>query len=131
MLIDPDRNVIIADGYNGAPRGAPGTLCAGHYCERDVEGIKSGTHMERGCHHAEMNVICNAAAQGSSTAGKVLIVTGEPCLMCAKAIHHAGIIKVILVGGGYLGGADGVHYLQRNGIQIETTEGPTDPRMTS
>jgi dCMP deaminase len=127
MLIDSERNVIIADGYNGAPRGAPGSLCAGHYCER--EGVKSGTLMEKGCHHAEMNVICNAAAQGASTLNKTLIVTGEPCLMCAKLIHHAGIIRVILVAGGYLGGATGVDYLKRNNIEVITTTGPQDPRF--
>ena len=68
--------------------------------------------MEIGCHHAEMNVICNAAAGGVPTRGAWLLVTGEPCLMCAKLIHHAGITKVIVVGGGYAG-ENGVGYLSR------------------
>jgi deoxycytidylate deaminase len=227
MLIDPQRNVVLADGYNGGPRGAEGKLCRGYFCERDgfdpeqarierggrhqyrrvggsdiipemqvhygetkriqafdkpalgkleedtefgpfdfpeepTDGplgaltghvpakvipsaktnaeewvaemaskyppIKSGTRMERGCHHAEMNVICNAAAGGINCSGAWLIVLAEPCMMCAKMIHHAGIAKVILVDGGYAGGKDGVEYLKDNGVKVEEVEGPKDPR---
>jgi dCMP deaminase len=179
LLIDPKRNVILMDGYNGGPRGADGDLCAGHFCERDGlplsdltvtrqwggefavgvkrEGdefpvlltagfaghaeaqakaealaeeyppIESGTRMERGCHHAEMNVVCNAAAGGVATAGAWLICTGEPCMMCSKLIHHAGIVKVIVVDGGYIG-HNGVGYLEQHGVEVERTAGPQDPR---
>lgn len=160
MLVDPDRNVVLADAYNGGPRKAPGTLCRGTWCEREglhlsdfqtqADGlylngklipqnevdvliaqhppIVTGTRMERGCHHAEMNVICNAAARGVATQGAWLIIPAEPCMMCAKAIHHAGISKVILVEGGYLGGDAGVVYLKENGVIIEMAHGPKDPR---
>ncbi|MCA9547014.1 MAG: hypothetical protein KC613_21580, partial [Myxococcales bacterium] len=87
LLLDPDRNVILMDGYNGGPRGG-GRLCGGNVCLRDHLHIQSGTRMEVGCHHAEMNVICNAAANGVSTRGAWLLVTGEPCVLCAKLIHH-------------------------------------------
>lgn len=206
MLIDPVRNVVLMDGYNGGPRGG-GELCGGVFCERNglkredfeirktslmkfgltgsrgqihfVEifingvsahkityepktekilkelgelrpeiktltsdeeaeqwiedmiakypGVKSGTHMERGCHHAEMNVICNCAASGVKSAGAWLIVTGEPCLMCAKMIHHAGIAKVLLIDGGY-SGENGLEYLRTHGVLIELVDGPKDPR---
>ena len=190
VLIDPKRNVILADGYNGGPRGASGTLCKGFYCERDglrreefetryvhdtwVEAldahfgkvgwkvfaktwpidclklptyatekeawdsidqlvaanppVKSGTRMERGCHHAEANVVCNVAAAGVQAAGAWLIVLAEPCLMCAKLIHHTGIAKVIVVDGGYLGGKAGVEYLRENGVEVVEIDGPQDPR---
>jgi len=221
ILLDPARNVVLADGYNGGPRGAEGSLCRGHYCERNgltmddldfVEGgvhvpriagtgtriqsvvrvvvkseyepwntdpasrdkgvlkvihkdithgmpwsgddgesitlpttmdrarewaqalcdqtppIESGTRMEKGCHHAEMNVICNAAARGIACTGAWLIVLAEPCRMCAKMIHHAGISKVILVGGGYLGGRAGVDYLIEHGVEVQEVDGPQDPR---
>jgi deoxycytidylate deaminase len=260
LLLDPKRNVILADGYNGGPRGAEGSLCKGFYCERDgltmddfefrdgsdheyigrlhktvpvvrilmkgtenvlkvvrkemfdgktlgpfdftgsktgdddplglgvfrchncdwkgavpsYEGlipgdrccpecgnavdqkvhakvfpttleraqdwaqelvdktppIKSGTMMERGCHHAEMNVICNAAATNVSCQGAWMIVLAEPCVMCAKLIHHSGIAKVIVVDGGYLGGKAGVEYLRANGVRVDEVEGPKDPRMS-
>jgi dCMP deaminase len=114
------------DGYNGGPRGG-GRLCAGETCSRDDQQIKSGERVEIGCHHAEMNVICNAAASGVATRGAWLIVTGEPCLMCAKLIHHAGITKVFVVADGYVG-ANGVEYLKRAGVGVEKVDGPKDPR---
>jgi len=194
-LIDPKRNVVLADGYNGGPRGAAGHLCKGCWCERDgfqrdqveiVRGsrhqyqqvggsrsipeiqvnygdtkrivaftiglaeedsmrakaeawvdemvaknppIQSGTHIEKGCHHAEMNVLMNACAQGISTVGAWMVVLAEPCVMCAKLIHHAGIVKVIVVDGGYAGGKAGVEYLRENGVEVEEIEGPRDPRL--
>lgn len=197
LLLDPIRNVVLMDGYNGGPRGAQGHLCGGYFCERnglkksdfniqpgleydthgadgywaigpggvskffplgeDVRfftqgenvktahravkdyvqsqleaypGVKSGTHMEVGCHHAEMNVICNAAAAGVKTAGAWLIVTGEPCVLCAKLIHHAGITQVIVVGEGYMG-PNGVNYLKQHGVEVTSVEGPKDPRLPS
>src|SRR5690606_1196828 len=83
LLIDPNRNVVLMDGYNGGPRGG-GALCGGDTCLRDELGVRSGERMEIGCHHAEMNVVCNAAANGVPTRGAWLIVTGEPCVLCAK-----------------------------------------------
>ena len=115
------------DGYNGGPRGG-GTLCGGKECLRDTQGVESGTRMEIGCHHAEMNVICNAAAGGVPTQDAWMIVTGEPCMMCAKLIHHAGIQRVIVVSGGYKG-ENGCQYLERHGVEVQATTGPQDPRQ--
>lgn len=127
ILVDPTRNVVLMDGYNGGPRGG-GELCGGDVCLRDAMNVPSGTRMELGCHHAEMNVICNAAAGGVPTRGAWLIVTGEPCLMCAKMIHHSGITKVIIVRGGYAG-ENGCGYLLDHGVLVEQVEGPQDPRL--
>ena len=126
LLVDPDRNVILMDGYNGGPRGG-GDLCGGDVCLRDTEKVVSGTRVEVGCHHAEMNVICNAAANGVPTKNAWLIVTGEPCMMCAKLIHHSGVSRVIVVDGGF-GGANGVDYLENHGVIVQRTDGPKDPR---
>jgi len=114
------------DGYNGGPRGG-GDLCGGDICLRDTEQVLSGTRVEVGCHHAEMNVVCNAAANGVSTKEAWMIVTGEPCMMCAKLIHHSGISQVIVVDGGF-GGANGIDYLEQHGVMVQRTEGPKDPR---
>ncbi|MBL92292.1 MAG: cytidine deaminase [Myxococcales bacterium] len=127
LLLDPKRNVVLMDGYNGGPRGG-GDLCGGDDCLRDTMNITSGTRMEVGCHHAEMNVICNSAANGVPTQDAWLIVTGEPCMMCAKLIHHAGIQKVIVVSEGYAG-ANGVSYLQDHGVAVQGVSGPKDPRL--
>ena len=118
ILVDPETNTIVSDGYNGPPRGGE-DLCGGSTCLRDTQNVASGTSLEVGCHHAEMNCILNAARVGNKTSGKVMIVTAEPCTMCAKAIHHAGIPEVIVVKGGYLGAVtDGVSYLESNGVSV-------------
>lgn len=127
LLLDPKRNVVLMDGYNGGPR-AGGKLCGGTTCLRDDLGVLSGTRMEIGCHHAEMNVICNSAAAGVATSGAWLVVTGEPCVLCAKLIHHAGITKVVVVGGGYAG-ENGIAYLAEHGVFVESVDGPQDPRL--
>ena len=129
LLLDPSRNVVLMDGYNGGPRGG-GALCGGEECLRDTQCVQSGTRMEVGCHHAEMNVICNAAANGVSTRGAWLLVTGEPCTMCSKLIHHAAIERVIVVSGGYAG-ANGCGYLENHGVEVVRVSGPTDPRLES
>lgn len=120
MILDPVRNVVLMDGYNGAPRGGD-ELCGGETCARSDLKILTGSHAEIGCHHAEMNAICNCAASGVATKGAWLIVTGEPCLMCAKLIHHAGIVRVISVGGAYPD-ARGAQYLVVNGVAFEEYE---------
>lgn len=127
LLVDPERNVVLMDGYNGGPRGG-GALCGGEVCLRDTMAIESGTRVEIGCHHAEMNLICNAAANGVPTRGAWLIVTGEPCTMCAKLIHHAGIARVLVVSEGYAG-ANGVPYLTEHGVEVVAVDGPRDPRL--
>lgn len=129
VLVDPERNVILMDGYNGGPRSG-GRLCGGEVCLREAQGIQSGTMLEIGCHHAEMNVVCNAAANGVACRGAWLIVTGEPCILCAKLIHHAGITRVYVVAGGYVG-ANGVMYLQQHGVLVIPVEGPKDPRLAA
>ena len=73
-------------------------------------------------------MICNAAASGVPTQDARIIVTGEPCTMCAKLIHHSGIERVIVVDGGY-GGANGVQYLQEHGVTVQAVDGPKDPRV--
>ncbi len=127
LLVDPSRNVVLMDGYNGGPRGG-GELCGGDVCLRDTMEITSGTRMEVGCHHAEMNVVCNAAANGVPTRGAWLIVNGEPCVLCAKLIHHAGIERVLVVDGGYAG-ANGCDYLEAHGVEVMALAGPQDPRL--
>jgi dCMP deaminase len=121
IIVDPVTNRIIADGWNGAPRG-DFHLCAGNYCSRDALALQSGDNPQIGCHHAEANAICNAASMGVSTKGAWVIVNGEPCLMCAKLIHHASIESVVIVRGGYLGAQltqdAGVSYLKENGVNI-------------
>ena len=123
LIIDPETNVIVSEGYNGTPRGSEHHYCGGDYlCEREERAIPSGTRNDVGCHHAEMNAILNASRVGQSTLGKWLIVNCDPCLMCAKAIHHSGIIKVYApLDTSYDG--EGLSYLRDNRVETTTLEG--------
>lgn len=127
ILIDPRTNSIISDGYNGTSRGSPHPLCGGDRCERD--GIESGTRLELGCHHAESNALANAARRGASTEGAWLFVTGEPCLMCAKQMLHAGVRRVYCVKHGYAGGRAGLEFLEGRGVTVVEVDGPVDLRL--
>ncbi len=98
IIFDPENNNILADGYNGGPRRSKGLLCGGDSCTRDANHVKSGTEIQIGCHHAEMNTLCNALRQGTKTLGMNMICTTAPCLMCAKLIHHSGIAKFYYTG---------------------------------
>lgn len=117
VLINPDFNTMIASGYNGGPRGG-NNLCGKDCCLRNEKNIKSGSEVQIGCVHAEMNLICNAAKQGSSTNKCWMLVNGEPCEMCAKLIHHAGIDKVLVIKGGYTT-SKGIEYLIENKVEVE------------
>ena len=116
LIVDPDSNVVISEGYNGTPRGSGDKLCGGSVCLRDCDSIQSGTSNDVGCHHAEMNAILNAARVGQSTMGKWLIVDCDPCLMCAKAIHHSGIRVVYCPSEVKEDFAQGLSYLKANGV---------------
>lgn len=85
---------IIATGYNGAARGLSHCLDIG--CLREEMDIPSGHRYElcRGV-HAEQNAIINAAYYGTSTRDAVLYCSDQPCLMCARMIINAGIVRVV------------------------------------
>tara|TARA_B100000214_G_scaffold372997_1_gene352410 strand:+ start:1723 stop:2190 length:468 start_codon:yes stop_codon:yes gene_type:complete len=119
VIFNPDSYTVISDGYNGPPRKG-GQLCGGNECTRSNLNVESGTRCEIGCHHAEANAISNAARNGISTLGMSMAVTCEPCLMCAKLIHHSGISAVYYTGNNY--STDGVAYLRRNGIGLHNID---------
>ncbi len=85
---------ILATGYNGAPSGVP--HCTLETCLRSVGNIPSGQNQElcRGL-HAEQNVIIQAALHGVSTKNSTLYCTHKPCVLCAKMIINAGVVRVV------------------------------------
>ncbi|RZN31783.1 MAG: cytidine deaminase [Methanosarcinales archaeon] len=85
---------IISTGYNGAPRNLKHCLDIG--CIRDQENIESGT-MHEVCRavHAEQNAIIQAALHAVSTKGATIYCTHQPCVLCAKMIINANIIRVV------------------------------------
>ena len=99
-------DIIIATGYNGAPRGRANCIDLG-YCIRDKLGIARGQHYEL-CRsvHAEANAII-AASRGQMLGSTLYLAcedakTGllEPgtcsCMMCKRMIINAGIGAVIV-----------------------------------
>ena len=115
VIVNPSSNSILAEGYNGTPRGHKHDLCGTNSCLRDC--VQSGTRLEVGCHHAEANALMNALRNHADIRGSIMIVSGEPCLMCAKLIHHSGIEKVYTIQGSY-SAVDGVDYLKENNVAV-------------
>lgn len=92
-LIVKDKK-ILSTGYNGSPTGLK--HCEEVGCLRDELGIPSGQRHElcRGL-HAEQNAIVHAAHSGVSIAGSTIYVTNQPCILCAKMIINAGIVRIV------------------------------------
>ena len=85
---------ILATGYNGAPRGLP--HCDATGCPRRRLGIPSGQRHEI-CRalHAEMNALLQAAAHGVGVADSWLYCTTQPCILCAKMLINAGVVRIV------------------------------------
>ncbi len=86
---------ILATGYNGAPSKLRHCLDIG--CLREQLNVPSGERHElcRGL-HAEQNVIIQAALHGVITKESTLYCTNQPCVICAKMIINAGIVRVVI-----------------------------------
>ena len=86
---------ILATGYNGAPSKLKHCLDIG--CLREQLNVPSGERHElcRGL-HAEQNVIIQAALHGVITKGSTLYCTNHPCVICAKMIINAGIVRIVI-----------------------------------
>jgi len=86
---------VIATGYNGAPQGIKSCVEKGE-CLRKNLGIASGTRQEI-CYavHAEQNAVIQAARVGCSVEGCTMYCTHQPCVICAKIIINAGIVRVV------------------------------------
>lgn len=93
-VIVKDKRVMTT-GYNGAPSGVK-TCVERSECLRKKLGIPSGTRHEM-CYavHAEQNAIIQAAKLGVNIDGSTLYCTHQPCILCAKMIVNAGIVRVV------------------------------------
>ena len=93
-VIVKDKRVMTT-GYNGAPAGVS-TCGERGECLRKKLGIPSGTRHEM-CYavHAEQNAIIQAAKLGVNIDGSTLYCTHQPCILCAKMIVNAGIVRVV------------------------------------
>lgn len=99
------NDVIVATGYNGAPRKTKDCLEKGE-CLRDKLKIPHGRNYEICASvHSEQNCIINAARSGTSILGGDLYIWGCDrdgkeidtfcCFICKKMIINAGLKRVI------------------------------------
>jgi len=141
VALDPHTKVVLVDSYNGGPRGGSigcgpdfthtSATCAREAARARGEDLPPGAWGPNapGCHHAEANLVCNAARLGVKLNHSVVILLGEPCLTCAKLLHHTGIAHIYIVKGGYDSARpNGVAYLIEHNVGVEFVDGPKDPR---
>jgi len=85
---------ILTTGYNGVPQGI--THCTSETCLRSLKNIPSGQQQElcRGL-HAEQNATIQAALHGVSTKEATLYCTHKPCILCAKMLINAGVVRIV------------------------------------
>ncbi len=109
---------ILSTGYNGAPSGMAHCLDRG--CLRLEMNVPSGERHElcRGL-HAEQNAIIQAALHGVSVREATLYCTNQPCVICAKMIINAGIIRIV-IRDGYQDDL-AAEMLQEAGIEVSRT----------
>jgi dCMP deaminase len=112
---------ILATGYNGAPAGIHDCLELG--CLRDELQIPSGTRHEicRGI-HAEQNVIIQASLHGVSIQGATIYSTHTPCILCAKMLVNAKIIRFVSCG--KYADDEFIQLFKEAGIDFEMKEKP-------
>ena len=82
-----DKGQVLAQGYNGFPRGI-----------EDSQEIYNNRELKyKYIVHAEMNTIFNASYNGVSLDGATLYVHGLPCCSdCAKGIVQVGIKQIFM-----------------------------------
>ena len=112
---------VMTTGYNGAPAGVRTCVERGE-CLRSRLGIASGTRHEM-CYavHAKQNAIIQAAKLGVEIAGATLYCTHQPCILCAKMIVNAGIVRVVY-GEGYPD-AFALEIFEEAGVRVERYTG--------
>ena len=112
---------IMTTGYNGAPAGVRTCVERGE-CLRRKMNVPSGQRQEV-CYavHAEQNAIIQAAKLGVSIDGATLYCTHQPCVMCAKMIVNAGIVRVVYQEG--YPDEFAVEILKEGGVLLERYEG--------
>ena len=115
---------VIATGYNGTciPGGAH---CIDlNYCEREAQGVKSGTRYEVGnCTHAEASALFQCAKFGISSAGATLYVDGLICILCAKMAVSAGISRVVCLKENRP--MNGISFLKKAKVEVKLVNFPS------
>lgn len=84
IIVNSD-NIVIANGYNGFPRGVDENIIS-RYDKPDKYLFTE---------HAERNAMYHAARHGVTIKNCTMYVTTFPCADCARGIIQVGITKLI------------------------------------
>lgn len=101
MLVELDHQFMLQAIEQAKLAAAAGEVPVGAVLVRDGQVISTGFNQPIGnsdpSAHAEMNAIRSAAQSASNyrLPGSTLYVTLEPCAMCAGAILHARVDRVV------------------------------------
>jgi len=98
---------IIAEGYNGTPRGFDNSCEYTSYVDE--------TYTKPEVLHAESNAISKLARSTNSSSDSTLYVTLAPCFECSKLIIQAGI-KQVVYKDSY--SKDGISLLEKAGVRV-------------
>jgi len=114
---------ILTTGYNGAASGVKDCLELG--CLRDQNNIPSGERHEI-CRaiHAEQNAIIQAGLHGVNIDGSTIYCTHPPCILCAKMLANAKVVKYVTYGEYSDQGARDL--LKEVGIEFVKLDTPSD-----
>ena len=102
VITSKDMTQMYGFGYNGTAKGF-----SHDDCKEDQPGLC-------GCVHAEQNALIKVRVNDPD---KVVFVTGQPCITCAKLIINSGVSKV------YYRSAyrsnEGLDIIKKTGIELE------------
>ena len=99
---------ILTTGFNGSPPGLA-------HCDDDGHLMVEG-HCVRTI-HAEANAIIQAALHGVSTKNAICYVTHFPCIICAKMLISAGIVRIVYEVG-YRIDINALRFFEASGVEI-------------
>jgi dCMP deaminase len=102
VITSKDMTQIYGFGYNGTAKGFPHDDC-----KADIPG-------GCGCAHAEQNALIKVRVNDPE---KVVFVTGQPCIICAKLIINSGASKIYYRSS--YRSDEGLELFKRAGIEIE------------
>lgn len=98
-------NTIIADGYNGTPRGFE------NECEDENGNTKQYVL------HAEANAITKLVQSNNSSKDATIYTLVSPCIECSKLIIQSGIKRVVYAEDYRL--PEGIDLLKKAGIEVD------------
>jgi len=98
------NDMIISDGYNGAPAGM----------DNNCEDCDGKTHWY--VLHAEENAILKCSKNGTSCDGATMYITHSACRNCARQILQSGIKRLIYIND--YKDLSGLEFLANNGVEV-------------